>query len=266
VHGPRSDGIGATGEAHRSGSLGLIGFSSRSDVYERGRPGYPPELIEMLAEVAGLGPGCRALDLAAGTGKLTRQLQAAGAQCVAVEPSTTMREVSGRVVGGLCLVGGTAEALPLTSGSFDLVTVAQAFHWFEPATALPEMARVLRREGTAALVWNERDDRIAWVAELGQILLMADRAPHRAGAEFLSVLESEGTFAPVTRHRFPFAVAMERTELVDLVASRSYVNILGADERVGLLSRVEALAATLDEPLVMPYVTEVLVGQMAKTR
>ncbi len=99
--------------------------------------------MDHLASVAGITEASRILDLAAGTGKLTRQLQARGAQCIAVEPSASMREVFSRMVPGVPVVGATAEQIPIATGAIDVVVVAQAFHWFDAPVALAEIARVL---------------------------------------------------------------------------------------------------------------------------
>src|SRR5580704_3349026 len=96
--------------------LGRLGFETGSDIYERVRPGYPDPAVTHLAATAGVADGSRVLDLAAGTGKLTRQLHARGATCVAVEPSASMREVFRTTVPGVAAAGGTAEMIPLGDG------------------------------------------------------------------------------------------------------------------------------------------------------
>ena len=97
------------------------------------------------------------LDLAAGTGKLTRQLVPLGARVVAVEPIDAMRAELERAVPGVEALAGTAEAIPLAEQSVDAVTCAQAFHWFRPDQAVREIRRVLRPGGGLALLWNGRD-------------------------------------------------------------------------------------------------------------
>src|SRR3954451_8923654 len=99
------------------------GFADVADRYDRGRPDYPPAVVAAL----GLAPGARVLDLAAGTGKLTRVLRAAGLDVVAVEPQPAMRA---RLPGAL---DGTAENLPLADASVDAATIGDAWHWFDRA-------------------------------------------------------------------------------------------------------------------------------------
>src|SRR4051812_40459047 len=126
-----------------------IGFALSAQAYEEGRPGYPPAALEPLK----LGAGMTVLDLAAGTGKLTRALAASEATVIAVEPVAEMRAALPESVTAL---DGTAETIPLEAGSVDLVTVAQAFHWFDGPAALAEIHRVLVPGGRLAVLWNRR--------------------------------------------------------------------------------------------------------------
>ena len=109
------------------------GFAVSAGAYERGRPEYPLAAIEYLRDRLRLAPGRTVLDLAAGTGKLTRPLLAGGAEVVAVEPVVEMRAA---VPHEARTLDGTAEAIPLPGASADAVTVAQAFHWFDGDAAL----------------------------------------------------------------------------------------------------------------------------------
>jgi SAM-dependent methyltransferase len=127
----------------------------------RHRPGYPPELGVLLRRECGLGPGRDVADIGSGTGKLTELLLAAGARVYAVEPNDPMRQAAERLLGrtpGFVSIRGRAEATGLPAASVDLVTAAQAFHWFDQAAARIEFLRILRPDGFVALVWNERDD------------------------------------------------------------------------------------------------------------
>jgi SAM-dependent methyltransferase len=110
--------------------------------------------VAFLVDRLGLGPGRVVVDLAAGTGKLARQLVPSGARVVAVEPLAEMRSL---IPAGIVSLDGTAEAIPLPDACADAVAVAQAFHWFDAEAALREIERVLRRGGLLALVSNRRD-------------------------------------------------------------------------------------------------------------
>ena len=107
------------------------GFQQGADAYERGRPGYPRGAVQWLWTELGLEPGRTVLDVAAGTGKLTRELVPSGATVIAVEPVPAMRAVLERVVPDARALDGTAEALPIDDATVDAITVASAFHWFD---------------------------------------------------------------------------------------------------------------------------------------
>lgn len=252
------EGRGEQGE-EREKSRQAASFGAAADAYERGRPPYPPEAVDWLVPDA-----ARAVvDLGAGTGKLTRALRAPGRELVAVEPSAGMREQFARALAGSPtarrarvggaprLLAGTAEAIPLPDASADAVVCAQAWHWVDPERAVPEAARVLRPGGRLALVWNSRDESVPWVAELGRILRdyaaapTEDRQTDRVGEPF----------GPVERCDFRWRHPMPAAEMVDMIASRSYVITLAPAVRAGLLDRVRALLAE-ERPGEMPYVTE----------
>src|SRR3954454_15672783 len=114
--------------------LAATGFADVAAAYERGRPDYPAAVVDVL----GLPEGARVLDLAAGTGKLTRVLRAAGLDVVPVEPLPRMRA---RINGAL---DGRAGAVPLPDASVDAATIGDAWHWFDRARAADELARVVR--------------------------------------------------------------------------------------------------------------------------
>src|SRR2546430_4022678 len=104
-------------------------FASVAENYERGRPEYAPAVIGALAAELGLARGARVLDLAAGTGKLTRALLAAELDVIAVEPQAALGEVLAARVGERRVREAVAEAIPLPDSSVQAVTVAAAFHW-----------------------------------------------------------------------------------------------------------------------------------------
>ena len=135
-------------------------FSDRADDYVRGRPGYPEELFDAVAELGGLAPGSRVVDLGAGTGLSTEPLLRRGLRVVAVEPNESMRAAAAAALGRyphFALVAGTAESTGLPDRSVDLAIAAQAFHWFDAARTKNELGRILRSpESRIALVWNAR--------------------------------------------------------------------------------------------------------------
>jgi SAM-dependent methyltransferase len=252
----------ATDSSNSGQALGRVGFESGSDVYERSRPTYPVPAVEHFARVTGIGKGTLVLDLASGTGKFTRSLKSLGAACVGVEPSASMREVFASVLPDVPVLAGTAERIPLTSDSMDVAVVAQAFHWFDPAVALPEIARVLRPHGWLGLIWNERDETDPAMAELVRISKWDTCQPYPVGMDFGVALRESGLFGPVERTRFPFVQYLDLNSYVEQVASRSYVQVLPDEEQRTLLGRVADFGSTLGEPIAMPYITDLFCAQL----
>ncbi len=206
-------------------------FGGVAEAYERGRPSFPPPLVDHVVDVLDLRPGRRALDLAAGTGKLTRLLVDTGADVVAVEPSAGMREVFTRKLPGVAVLDGTAEAVPLEDGSVDAVTVAQAWHWFEPAAAFAELDRVLRPDGRAALVWNVRDPDDPLEAAATEVL-----APYREDTPDWEGLDLPAQVAgsPFTRtEQFVhwWSMSVDESAFLDRFLSVSFVASLGPADR-----------------------------------
>src|SRR6266540_522925 len=138
-------------------------FSSVAGVYAAARPGYPAELYERLAELAGRGlDGALVADVGAGTGIAARQLRDRGARVVAIEPSQGMLAELAASCPGVDVVRGDGNALPLRDHSVDFVTYAQAWHWIDPDRAGPEFRRVLRPGGALAAWWNVTDRQETW--------------------------------------------------------------------------------------------------------
>ena len=202
------------------------------------------------------------LDLAAGTGKLTRQLQADGADCLAVEPSASMREVFRRAVPGVAVSGGTAEMIPVASGTMDAVVVAQAFHWFDPRGRCPRSPVSCGPRRWLALIWNERDESDPVVAELVRITSGISASPTRSGRTSGPIIDESRLFGPVRRTKFTFVQHLDLGAFVEQVASRSYVQVLPEEEQRALLSKVEAFGAALGEPIPMPYITDLFCAQV----
>jgi len=139
-----------------------MSFGNVAESYDRVRPGPPAEALDWLVPV-----GCEvAVDLAAGTGLFTRALLGRVGRVVAVEPDARMRDVLARRSPEVDVVAGAGEAMPLPDASADAVFVSTAWHWLDPARAVPEIARVLRPGGRFGVIWTSRDREQDWVAGL----------------------------------------------------------------------------------------------------
>lgn len=225
-------------------------FADVAGAYERGRPGYPSDAVRWMVGDAPVD----VVDLGAGTGKLTRALVALGHRVVAVEPLDEMRARLETAVPGARAVAGKAESMPLADASADVVTSAQAFHWFDHDDALPEIARVLRPEGRLGLVWNSRDDRDPWMARLSAII--GNESIQES--DVVPILDGSGLFRWVETKRFAFEQILDRAGLLDLVLSRSYLARLPPEDREPVLAAVGALfdETAIDGGVRLAYVTE----------
>jgi SAM-dependent methyltransferase len=232
-----------------------------ADVYERGRPDYPAAAIANIVDRLGLRPGRTVLDLAAGTGKLTRLLVPSGANVLAVEPVREMRAELERNVRGVAVLGGTAERLPLNDGFVDAVTVGQAFHWFEPSAALCEIHRVLRPGGGLALIWNARDERDPLQAALSEIIdpLEGD-TPRRKQTSWKTLLAESGLYERTERLLFEHVQPVDEQRLVERIVSISFIAAAPFRVRADVEARVRALARTAQQPIELPYMTELYLG------
>ncbi|MCY4728764.1 class I SAM-dependent methyltransferase [Nocardioides sp. STR2] len=224
-------------------------FGSVAEAYDRGRPGYPAEAVAWLAG----GEAKVVLELAAGTGKLTRALVDQGHAVFATEPDEAMLEVLRERVPEVSARAATAESIPANDRSVDVVVVAQAFHWFDHRAALAEIARVLKPGGHLALVWNSRDERIPWVRRMGDILgrqdLDTSSAEHVVHSEHFGFVE-EATFKHWQE--------VNRETILDLARSRSTVTTMGEEERDDHLARVLAFYDDYGrgmDGMQIPYVT-----------
>src|SRR5579863_1705779 len=150
-------------------------FSSRVENYVRYRPGYPPEVLELLKNECGLTPDSTVADIASGTGIFTRILAENGNRVFGVEPNDEMRRAGERLLesySGFTSIAGTAEATTLQDHSVDIVTAAQAAHWFDREKARREFVRILKPGGWLVLLWNERrTDSTPFLREYEHLLL-----------------------------------------------------------------------------------------------
>ena len=134
-------------------------FTSRVETYAKFRPGYPPEVIELLRSECGLTPEATVADVGSGTGILSDLLLKNGNEVLGVEPNNAMREAAEHLLRNYSRfrsVGGSAEATTLPDQSVELITAGQAFHWFDGASARREFARILKPQRYVALIWNDR--------------------------------------------------------------------------------------------------------------
>jgi SAM-dependent methyltransferase len=229
-------------------------FASVADEYERGRPDYPPAVVGALAAELGLNDGARVLDLAAGTGKLTRALLAGGLDAIAVEPQAPLREVLAARVGAERVHDGLAEAIPLQDDSVDAVTVSDAFHWFDHAPALAEIGRVLRPGGGLCVVWTIPDwGGASWAHELGTTMAaLRPEHPGFDGPPWQDAARASGRWTEPREVRLTIARPASPAQIVDHIASMSWIAAMPDPERAERLAQMRALIDAGETPAELP--------------
>jgi SAM-dependent methyltransferase len=227
-----------------------------ADDYERGRPGWPPEVVD----VPGLPSTATVLELGAGTGKLTRLLAPAFGRVVAVEPAEAMRRRLVSICPDVEALEGSAEAIPLADASVDAVFAAEAFHRFDGERALAEIARVLRPGGAVVLMWNlpagPTEPSVAAVEqfleqrglpsrdELGYDPLDLNTTRYSSGQWRLAFAESP--FAELEEARLPHSQTLDRDALVAFLASMGWIADLPDADRLPLLEGVRSLLTSAE--------------------
>lgn len=237
-------------------------FGNVAEAYDRGQPGYPREAAAWLTGEQPLS----VLELGAGTGKLTEHLVALGHDVHATDPDPRMLERLADRLPELRVSQTSAEEIPAADATFDLVIAANAYEWFDHDRALPEIARVLKRGGSLAIVRNIRDERIPWVKRLGNLI-----GRHTTGTGVGEALETSPYFGPVDEASFKQWQVIQRASVQDLV--RSLAEVAGL-EHTGQDSRIREVLAFYDDfgrgmdGMQLPYVTEcfrAVVGIQPKT-
>ena len=224
------------------------GYTAKAEAYIRGRPEYPAEVQDWLRDDLALKAGKTVLDLGAGTGKFLPHLSATGALVIAVEPVPAMRAQLIERNPGIEAKPGTAEQIPLPDGAVDAIVCAQAFHWFANSAALAEIHRVLKLGGALGLIWNVRDESVAWVAALTQTM-----APYEAGVpryhsqEWRRLFPAEG-FGPLRERHFPNAHTGPAEQVIlDRILSVSFIAALPPAGQNGVAAQIQALIAATPE-------------------
>ena len=221
------------------------GFDRAAREYEHARPGYPDQALDLIIQTCGIESGTRVVDLAAGTGKLTRSLVATGAYVIAVEPVDGMARRLSQVLPQVRLVRSLAERLPFAPASLDAVTVAQAFHWFDEQAALGELARVICPGGALALVWNVRDESVPWVRRFTEIIIEeAGGTPYRrdyTSDRWRAAFAEHGGFSSLEARRIRNDQDATIELVVERAASTSFVAALPEEHRQRTLARVREM-------------------------
>jgi SAM-dependent methyltransferase len=228
-----------------------LSFGSVAEDYDRYRPPPPPQALDWL-----IPSGAEAiLDLAAGTGIVTRELIGRAARVVAVEPDERMRAVLSARCPQAEVLAGRGEDIPLPDAAVDAVVIAAAWHWLDPERAVPEITRVLRPGGQLGVIWVSRDDRVPWVAEFNVLAREAREADGPDGQPAAGLFEAglgdrrrrrrvefpPGTpLSPAQERLVKFSVPMTRDQLAGLLGTYSGIITLEPERRAEFSRRVRS--------------------------
>lgn len=226
-------------------------FQDGGEHYHRVRPGYPEDSVDWLLPDG----AADAADIGAGTGKFTGLLVERGLRVSAVDPSADMLDQLRREYGTVTALLGTAEATGLPDSSFDVVTVAQAWHWCDPLRSSTEISRILRPHGVLGLVWNQLDTSVPWVHRLSRIMHAGD--VHKPG--FRPRIGPE--FSGLESHLTHWEDAVTPEEIIELSKSRSYYLAANDATRAKVRGNLEwylyeHLGHVPEEVIPLPYLTQ----------
>jgi SAM-dependent methyltransferase len=203
-------------------------FSKKAADYAASRPNYPAALFAMLKSICPPAAETTVADIGSGTGLLTQDLLKQGYRVIAVEPNAEMRQVADSMlegINGYRSVDGCAEKIPLAAASVDLITAAQAFHWFEVERAKIEFLRILKPHGQVALIWNDRALEDPLQAALNEFFARfggAKRAALVAHEDRAHVPQFFGAGRP-KEFSWPHEQQLTEEQFLSLVFSRSYI-------------------------------------------
>ncbi len=238
------------------------GYAREAKTYAHGRPDYPDELLGWLGEELEVGAGKEVVDLGAGTGKFTSLLVRTGAQVTAIEPVAAMREQLGEKLPAVKVLNGTAQVMPLAAHSVDALTCAQAFHWFADERALREIHRVLQPGGHLGLVWNVRDERVDWVAEMARIVERYEGSTPRFHTGLWRQAFSGARFEPLRLREFSYQhVGPPEQVIVARILSVSFIAMLPQEQKQRVAEQLRELIASHPDlkgrdEIAVPYRTE----------
>lgn len=254
-------------------------FDEDAELYDRARPGYPPELFDDLAELAGTGPGCRVLEVGAGTGKATLPLAERGCRITAVELGADMAAVARRNLVGFKaveIVKADFETWPLPQEPFDAVVSATAFHWIDPAVRMTKAADALRPGGALAVVATQHvaGGSEEFFVEVQDCYERFDPATppglRLPAAEDIDISDHadevarSDRFGPVVFRRYEWDLTYATAEYLEVLRTYSGHRSLPPDASKGLL---ECVAALIDRKyggrVTKRYLTELRVSRTA---
>ena len=279
----RAKCVGKVGAVRGVHNVAQVGFAKSAETYDSFRPSYPSEAVdhimkECVTPVQKANDEVVVVDVGAGTGIFTRLLLEKDLSVAAIEPVEKMRQALEESIRGsrgkLRVMEGGAEEIPLPSSSVDVVTCAQAFHWFASHDSLKEFHRVLRPQRRLALVWNledrERGEKYSWVGDMRDFFeeFEGEGTPQFRKDEWRAAFLNQNYFEAIGERRFLYEESLRKERLVERIMTRSYISRLEESEknrvRTELRSILDQHNGAADEEIVCPYFTLVSIWTRAE--
>lgn len=242
-------------------------FTSRVENYVKYRPSYPAEIVPFLAQKAALTTYSTVVDVGSGTGISSALFLQQGYRVIGVEPNAAMRAAAEHMLAEnprFTSISATAEATALPDQSADLVVAGQAFHWFDQARARAEFARILKPNGTVALMWNERLDATPFLREYDQLIATFGSDYHQVRHETVSADVVRAFFAPdpVEVNQWPNAQQLDYQGLQGRLLSSSYMPQNGDPRYEPMIAELQRLFNAYQEngTVAILYTTLVYTG------
>jgi len=236
------------------------GFAANTDRYEKARPTYPEEAISYIIETCKIDSKAVVVDVGAGTGKFSRSLVDKKITLIAIEPVKEMIQKFKQVLPSTPIFEGTAEKIPLENKSVDVITAAQAFHWFANHNTLQEFNRILKPEGYLCLIWNSMDEEVEWIHLLQDMLAKQQgNAPRYREGTWKKAFENQTLFGDLNIKQFNHRHYMSFEGIVERILSSSYMAKL-PEERIEKMQKdVKEIMVkcNVTGDLFIPYRTEI---------
>jgi SAM-dependent methyltransferase len=227
-----------TSIARRYGAV----FDTVAAEYDRHRPTYPDQLIDLVCQAGGLTPGDRVLEIGCGTGQLTRSLIARGLSVTAVEPGQNLILLAEQVAPGARFVNRRFEDADLPE-PFRAVFCAAAFHWLDPDVSWRKVAESLAPGGLLALIQHCGVHDPETAADADALLGALARVAPEIAAEWPPLRDLETILAGVSDRRANVSEVWEW--IGGQPVTRSYAAGLFADAEIAVVPSL--MEQTADE-------------------
>lgn len=240
-------------------------FSNRVSNYVKFRPTYPDEAINFIIGQSGITPNSIIADIGSGTGKFTKLLLDKGIKTIAVEPNRNMREAAEKELSGysnFTSVNASAEETTLGNQSIDVITVAQAFHWFDRDVCKAEWRRILKPVGRVVLIWNRRDYSSEFMREYQNAIMKYHGETPNETHDKINKAVFDAFYAEYETVHFKWSQQFDFDGLWGRAQSSSYSPVAGHPNHELLKSALKSLFDQYNQNGIInfEYDTEVAVG------